>query len=74
MKISLGSIPFLLVVGVLVSACGATSPDESVYDQVRDDGVVRVGIRFDNPCDNSTRLLREALRHASERGRVALAS
>ena len=49
MKISLGSILFLLVVGVLVSACGATSPDEAVYDRIRDEGVVRVGIRFDNP-------------------------
>jgi polar amino acid transport system substrate-binding protein len=49
MKITLGSILFLLVVGVMISACGATSSDEAVYDRIRDEGVVRVGIRFDNP-------------------------
>lgn len=43
------SIAFLLIVAVLVSACGAASSTESTYDRVKDRDLVRVGVRFDNP-------------------------
>jgi polar amino acid transport system substrate-binding protein len=38
-----------LFLGLLVSACSANSSADSTYDRVKDKGVVRVGIRFDNP-------------------------
>jgi polar amino acid transport system substrate-binding protein len=43
------SVAFLLIVTALVSACGAAASAESTYDHVQDEGVLRVGIRFDNP-------------------------
>jgi polar amino acid transport system substrate-binding protein len=43
------SVAFLLIVTVLVSACGAAASAGSTYDRVQDRGMLRVGIRFDNP-------------------------
>jgi len=50
MKKSVAATVLLLIVGVLVvSACGAVSPDESTFDRIKVEGEVHVGIRFDNP-------------------------
>ena len=43
------TIALLLAVGLLLNACKSDSSTNSTYDRVKDKGVVRVGIRFDNP-------------------------
>jgi polar amino acid transport system substrate-binding protein len=44
----IAGILFVLT-GILLTACGAGSTAESTYDRVIDKGVIRIGVRNDNP-------------------------
>ena len=39
----------LLITGLILAACSGAGPAKSIYDQVKESGKVRIGVRNDNP-------------------------
>ena len=49
MKRLLSFVLLMLVGGLILAACNSVGSDESTYDRVQEEGVVRIGVRNDNP-------------------------
>ena len=49
MKRLLSFVLLMLVSGLILAACNSVGSGESTYDRVQEEGVVRIGVRNDNP-------------------------